>query len=63
MRFDTQTQARSTMMAVVPSPSYKAVVYSATRKGEVFGTLDEGATWMEAPLPKGCSGVMALAVN
>ncbi len=62
-RFDAPTQARSTMMAVAPSPADTAVVYAATRKGEVFGTLDEGATWMEAPLPKGCSGVMALAVN
>ncbi|MSP00588.1 MAG: hypothetical protein EXR07_06000 [Acetobacteraceae bacterium] len=62
-RFDSATQAHSTMMAVVPSPSDRRVVYAATRKGEVFGTLDEGATWLEAPLPNGCLAVMALAVN
>ena len=62
-RFDTPTKARSTMMAVVPSPRDSAVVYSAARKGEVFGTLDGGATWQETPLPEGCKSVMALAVN
>ena len=62
-RFDTPTKAQSTMMAVVPSPSDRRVVYSATRKGEVFGTLDDGATWQEVPLPNGCTGVMALAIN
>jgi photosystem II stability/assembly factor-like uncharacterized protein len=62
-RFDQPTQAHSTMMAVAPSPRDRRVVYAATRKGEVFGTLDEGATWLEAPLPKGCSAVMALAVS
>jgi photosystem II stability/assembly factor-like uncharacterized protein len=62
-RFDIPTKAASTMMAVTPSPSDRAVVYAATRKGQVFGTLDEGATWQEAPLPNGCLGVMALAVN
>ncbi len=62
-RFDTSTKAESTMMAVVPSPRDRAVVYAAARKGQVFGTLDEGASWQEVPLPKGCTGVMALAVN
>lgn len=62
-RFDTPTRAASTMMAVVPSPRDAAVVYAAARKGEVFGTVDGGATWRETPLPKGCTGVMALAVS
>lgn len=62
-RFDTPTKATSTMMAVVPSPRDAAMVFAAARKGQVFGTLDGGASWLEAPLPKGCSGVMALAVN
>lgn len=62
-RFDRPTRAESTMMAVVPSPRDRSVVYAAARKGQVFGTLDEGATWQEVPLPKGCTGVMALAVN
>ena len=62
-RFDQPTHAGSTMMAVVPSPRDSRVVYAAARKGEVFGTLDGGASWQEAPLPKGCSGVMALAMS
>jgi photosystem II stability/assembly factor-like uncharacterized protein len=62
-RFDQPTHARSTMMAVVPSPRDPRVVYATARKGEVFGTLDGGASWQEAPLPRGCSGVMALAMS
>jgi photosystem II stability/assembly factor-like uncharacterized protein len=62
-RFDTPTQAKGTMMAVAPSLSDQRVVYAATRKGDVFGTLDEGANWQAAPLPAGCTAVMALAVN
>jgi len=62
-RFDSPTRAESTMMAACPSPSDRRVVYAAARKGQVFGTLDEGATWQEVPLPKGCTGVMALAVS
>jgi photosystem II stability/assembly factor-like uncharacterized protein len=62
-RFDTPTKAESTMMAVVPSPRDAAVVYAAARKGQVFATLDDGANWADVPLPKGCTGVMALAVS
>ncbi len=62
-RFDTPTKAASTMMAAVPSPSDRRVVYAAARKGQVFGTQDEGATWQDVPLPQGCSAVMALAVT
>jgi photosystem II stability/assembly factor-like uncharacterized protein len=62
-RFDTPTKAQSTMMAVVPSPRDPGVVYAATRKGEAFGTVDGGASWQEVPLPKGCIGVMAVALN
>ena len=62
-RFDPPTEARSTMMAAVPSPSDPAVVYAAARKGQVFGTTDGGATWAETPLPDRCKAVMALAVS
>jgi len=47
----------------VPSPSDRRVVYAAARKGQVFGTQDEGATWQDVPLPQGCTAVMALAVT
>ncbi len=62
-RFDKPLQPNGTMMAVVPSPADAKVVYGATRKGDVFGTLDNGETWLSAPLPEGCKAVMALAVN
>jgi photosystem II stability/assembly factor-like uncharacterized protein len=62
-RIDSALTPNGTMMAAVPSPRDAGVVYGATRKGEVFGTLDGGATWHAAPLPQGCTGVMTLAVN
>ncbi len=62
-RFDPPTKAVATMMAVVPSPRDAGVVYACARKGQVFGTLDGGASWAETPLPQGCIGVLALAVN
>ena len=62
-RYDTPTVAHSTMMAVAPSLSERKIVYAAARKGEVFGTLDDGETWQDVPLPKGCVAVMALAVS
>jgi photosystem II stability/assembly factor-like uncharacterized protein len=63
MRFDPPTHAHSTMMAAVPSPRDANVVYAVARKGEAFATLDGGVTWRDVPLPPGCNGVMALAVN
>ncbi|MFZ4411070.1 MAG: WD40/YVTN/BNR-like repeat-containing protein [Paracraurococcus sp.] len=62
-RFDPQNTPGSTLMAVVPSPRDPKVVYAAARKGEVFGTLDEGASWQQVPLPAGCQAVMTLAMN
>jgi photosystem II stability/assembly factor-like uncharacterized protein len=62
-RLDEGLTPAGTMMAAVPSPRDPAVVYAATRKGEVYGTRDGGATWQAAPLPAGCTAVMALAVN
>ena len=62
-RFGPPTDAHSTMMAVAPSPGDGDVVYAAARRGEVFGTLDGGASWAAVPLPQGCTGVMALAAN
>ena len=62
-RFDKPTKAQSTMMAAVPSPSRPGVVYAVARKGQVFGTTDDGAHWQEVPLPKGCNGALALGVS
>jgi photosystem II stability/assembly factor-like uncharacterized protein len=62
-RLDAGLTPNGTMMAAVPSPIDPGVIYGATRRGEVFGTLDDGANWHAAPLPEGCRAVMAVAVN
>jgi photosystem II stability/assembly factor-like uncharacterized protein len=60
-RFDHGMTVRSTMMTVAPSPRDAKVVFGATRKGQVFGTLDGGATWAECRLPEARQDVYALA--
>lgn len=60
-RFDHHVTVRSTMMTVAPSLHDARVVYCATRKGQVFGTHDGGATWRECSLPAGRQDVYALA--
>lgn len=50
-RFDHDMTPRSTMMVVAPSRQDPQRVYCATRKGQVFGTLDGGTSWTEYPLP------------
>jgi photosystem II stability/assembly factor-like uncharacterized protein len=60
-RFDHGVTVRSTMMTVAPSYRDPKVVYGATRKGQVFGTLDGGATWAECSLPAARQDVYALA--
>jgi photosystem II stability/assembly factor-like uncharacterized protein len=60
-RFDHGLTVRTTMMTVAPSPRDPKVVFGATRKGQVFGTLDSGATWAECRLPEARQDVYALA--
>lgn len=60
-RFDHGLTIRSTMMTVAPSQQNPQVFYSATRKGQVFGTLDGGSTWAECALPEARQDVYALA--
>jgi photosystem II stability/assembly factor-like uncharacterized protein len=60
-RFDHGVTVRSTMMTVAPSPRDSRIVYGATRKGQVFGTQDGGATWKECSLPPAQQDVYALA--
>ncbi|HXG20812.1 MAG TPA: hypothetical protein VNN62_17275, partial [Methylomirabilota bacterium] len=62
-RFDHGLQVRTTMMTVAPSPRNPKAVFSATRKGQVFGTLDGGATWAECRLPEARQDVYALACS
>lgn len=60
-RFDHGLTVRTTMMTVAPSPQNPKVLFSATRKGQVFGTLDGGGSWSEFPLPEARQDVYALA--
>jgi photosystem II stability/assembly factor-like uncharacterized protein len=60
-RFDHGVTVRTTMMTVAPSPQNSKVVFSATRKGQVFGTVDGGGSWSEFPLPEARQDVYALA--
>ncbi len=62
-RFDHGVTARSTMMTVAPSRQNPQVVYCATRKGQVFGTQDGGASWAECSLPAARQDVYALACS
>jgi photosystem II stability/assembly factor-like uncharacterized protein len=59
-RFDRGVTARSTMMTVALDPRDAACVACATRHGQVFSTVDAGATWKESPLPDGVQDVYAL---
>ena len=62
-RADRGVEPRSTMMAVAINPRRPSQVYCATRGGQVFGSLDEGATWKEHPLPEAAKEVYALALG
>lgn len=62
-RFDHGVTVRSTMMTVALSRQDPQVVYCATRKGQVFGTPDGGASWNEFSLPEGRQDVYAIACS
>ncbi|MBS0560865.1 MAG: hypothetical protein JSR21_12490 [Proteobacteria bacterium] len=60
-RFDRGIAPASTVMAVALDAADAASVHIATRGGQVFGTLDGGATWSETRLPPETRDVYALA--
>lgn len=60
-RFDHDIAMNSTLMTVAISPRSANRVYCATRRGQVFGTEDGGASWVQWPLPSGVEGVYAVA--
>ena len=62
-RLDSGVTPVSTMMAVAVNPRRPSQIYCATRDGQIFGSLDGGATWKEYPLPDGAGEVYALAVG
>lgn len=59
-RFDSVT-CDSTLMQVAAHPTDPDQVWCATRGGQVFATLDAGATWSSHPLPSGGRDVYAIA--
>ena len=50
-RFDHGIKPASTTFGVAINPQEPDQVYFCTRRGEVFGTQDAGATWQAHPLP------------
>ena len=62
-RLDHGVTLQSTVMAVAVNARRPWQVYCAARDGQVFGSLDDGATWKEYPLPDGAKEVYALAVG
>jgi len=62
-RVDKGLNPRSTMMAVAINARRPSQIYCAARDGQVFGSLDSGATWKEYPLPEAAKEVYALAVG
>ena len=60
-RMDHGFEAQSTMMSVDVNRARPEQVFCATRSGEVFGSLDDGATWKAYPLPDHVREVRAVA--
>jgi photosystem II stability/assembly factor-like uncharacterized protein len=60
-RLDHDIKAEATMMAVALHANDPAQVHCVSRCGQVFSTLDGGATWEEHRLPDGVRDVYAVA--
>jgi len=60
-RFDKGISAKSTTFGVAINAQAPEQVYFCTRKGQVFGTHDAGATWKEHALPESAVNVISVA--
>ena len=58
---DHSIDVQSTMMAVALTASDRQQAHCATRKGQTFSTLDDGASWLEIDLPEGAGAAVAIA--
>ena len=58
-RFDRGISPRSVTMGLAVNAQNPEQVYFCTRRGQVFGTHDGGATWKEHPLPQSSTEPMS----
>ena len=62
-RVDRGITANATMMAVSVDPRAPSHIYCIARDGQVFGTLDDGATWTTHQLPDKAKELRGLAAG
>ena len=62
-RVDSGITANATMMAVAVDPRAPGHIYCIARDGQVFGSLDDGATWISYELPEKAKEVRGLAAG
>jgi photosystem II stability/assembly factor-like uncharacterized protein len=60
-RFDRGATPRSTTFGVAVNRQDPEQVYFCTRRGQVFGTHDDGKSWREHPLPETATNVISVA--
>ena len=62
-RVDRDINANTTMMAVSVDPRTPGHIFCAARDGQVFGTMDDGATWTTHQLPEKAKEIRGLAAG
>ncbi len=60
-RFDRGIKPGSTTFGVAINRQHPEQLYFCTRRGQVFGTHDEGGTWEEHRLPESATNVISVA--
>jgi photosystem II stability/assembly factor-like uncharacterized protein len=60
-RFDQGIKPGSTTFGMAINRQHPEQVYFCTRRGQVFGTHDEGGTWKEHRLPESATNVISVA--